>query len=238
MRRVNGGLALVLLAGCVSGNVRSAPPVAVRSSLDCAPESFPQRLPGAELLVDTAGLSSSLRELAASSEPADGTVVLTMAYQEDGLNMRRDLLAHDIQPYVADSVQKLVFAHRRTLPEATQEWGVRLLIDLGDPISYRVEHREFCPPRPRDVELETAMSSYLSTGARYDAGARVRTVVFRAAIHPAGYVDGGTVVRGETSGSTMERDLLIYLRQFSFEPATLDGVPVYGHIDVPVRVRL
>lgn len=234
-------MALALpLVGCASGGQQITPDLSMRTSLRCEIESVPETLPAAADLVDTRELNADLREM---QEGFDSSLVhgrqiaVSMAYQMDGLNMRREILSHDTEPVVADSVQKLVFAHRKQLPEAEEEWGVRLLIDLDDDFTYRVERREFCPPRPRNPEMESAMSTYLGSGVRYQGGGRVRTVVVRVLVHPAGYVAGGSLIRGGVTGSSFEQELLTYVRQFSFEPATVDGAPTYGYIDVPVQVR-
>lgn len=244
MLTVNRGsgvlFAVMALAGCASGGVESPSDLDVRTSLECAPEPYPDVLPGPEMLVDTTALSSDLRDLATAFDTAwvhDHFVALTMTYQPDGLNIRRDILAHDTEPVVADSVQKLVFAHRRHLPEAEQEWGARLLIDLGEELGYRTDRREYCPPQPRSRELESAMSTYMGTGLRYRAGTRVRTVVMRVVVHPAGYIDGGMIIRGGSTGSPLEQELLTYVRQFSFIPATIDGIPTYGQVDIPIQIR-
>jgi hypothetical protein len=50
-------------------------------------------------------------------------------------------------------------------------------------------------------------------------------------------VTGGQFIRGAPSGRALKQDVLRFLRQDSFPPALLDGVPVHGPIDVPSRVR-
>ncbi len=66
---------------------------------------------------------------------------------------------------------------------------------------------------------------------------RERTVFMRVLVHPAGCVQGGQVVRGVPSGSTLEQDLFRWIRQFSFHRAQRDGKPVPGWIEVPVVLR-
>lgn len=234
-----GGIVL-WLAGCASGSGQRQPDSGVRTASRCEVEAYPEALPSPDLLVDTAGLNADLHELMEavdSGSVAERQIVMTLAYQPDGLNMRRDVLMHDTEPFIADSVQKLVFARRLELPESPEEWGVRLRIGLDGGVSYRVERREYCPPRPRDPEIESAMRTYVGSGPRYRGGVRVRTVVVRATIHPAGYVENGTIIRGGVIGSSFEQRLIDYLRQFSFAPATIDGAPAYGDIDIPVQVR-
>jgi hypothetical protein len=204
----------------------------------CTPESFPQQLPAAAALVDTASLTTAIRELRRGATADSGTVLLSLGFERDGINIRRDVLRHTLSPVVADSIQKLVFAHRRTAPASEQPWGARLRIGLGGAVSYTVERREHCPPRPRDRELESAAEQFMGTGLSSRGGRLERTVLLRVLVHPGGYVADAKIVRGEASGGTLERNLTDFIRRYLFEPASLDGVPVYGHVDVPVRVRV
>jgi hypothetical protein len=229
-----------MLTGCGAsraGGLDGDPVFAIREASVCRAETHPAELPVPAEIVDTAALSAALRELRSSYQLPGGHVVLTMFYQADGLNIRRDLVEHSIPPMLADSVQKLVFASRSEVPEAAQEWGVRLVIDLDEHISYRVAHREYCPPRPLSPQLESQMRSFFSTGVRYRGGARERDVVVRVGVLPSGIVGGARGIRGADPGSQVERDLVTYVRQFAFQPATLDGYPVVGEIDIPVRIR-
>jgi hypothetical protein len=229
-----------VLAGCGpsrAGGSEGDPAFAMRDAAGCRLETLPERLPAPGEIVDTAALSAGVREIRSSYTFPDGHVVLTMFYQADGLNIRRDLVEHSLPPMLADSVQKLVFASRREVPEASREWGVRLVIDLGERISYRIAHREYCPPRPRNPELESRMRSFFSTGPRFRGSLRERDVVVRVAVLPSGIVGGARVIRGADSGSQVERELATYVRQFAFQPATIDGYPIHGEIDLPVRIR-
>ena len=81
------------------------------------------------------------------------------------------------------------------------------------------------------------MASFNGTGVRYRGGARERVVLMEATVAPGGYVDDARILRGAAPGSSLEMQLRNALRQYSFEPASLDGVPVYGAVTVPVRTR-
>jgi hypothetical protein len=203
----------------------------------CTLESFPQQLPAASALMDTASLTTAIRELRRGAAIDSGSVLLSLGFEPDGVNIRRDVLRHTLSPLVADSIQKLVFAARRTAPTAEQPWGARLRIGLGGEVSYGVERREYCPPRPRDRELESAMEEFMGTGLRSRGGRLERTVLLRVLVNPGGSVAEARVIRGEASGGTLERNLTDFIRRYLFEPASLDGMPVPGHIDVPVRIR-
>ncbi len=233
---------MILAGGCVAAPLQSAAPSeagsVVRQLRRCIPEEFPPKLPQAALLVNTRSLTPAIRELQEAAKVDSGSVILSLAYERDGLNIRRDVLRHTVPQLVADSIQKLVFANPRTPTTAGQPWGVRLRIGLGGEVSYTVERREYCPPRPRDRELESAAEGFVGPSLRARGGVVERTVLLRVLVHPGGYVANAKIIRGEASGGTLERNLADYIRRYLFDPASLDGVPVYGHIDVPVRVRV
>lgn len=238
-RRPLGALcAVALAAGCGGRGLAPAPaPSEVRLTRECRVETYPARLPAPEALVDTAALSPGLRALRDSARLPGGEVLLTLWYQPDGVNVRRDVMRHSVTPTVADSVQELVFAALRRAPEMPAPWGTRLRVDMGGGVGYEVARREHCPPRPRSNTLESAMAEYQGTGVGYRAGVRVRTVLMHVTVHPSGFVEDARILRGAPAGGTLERQLRDQLRQYSFYPAVLDGLPVRGVIAVPLRIR-
>jgi hypothetical protein len=234
--------ALVLLGGC--GASRAVPldreavlltGTSPRSSY-CTVEGRPRELPGADIVVDSARLVRSVAELVGSDPPATGHVLLTLAFDADGLNSRREVIEQAARPLLADSVQKLVFAALRQVEETEEEWGVRLRIELTDPVELRVGRREFCPPTSRNPQIEDAMRRTIPLGIRYRGGRRERVVPVRVLVGPAGTVRDAQVTRGVLHGSTVERAIADHMRQFLFEPATLDGFPVAAWVEIPIRV--
>lgn len=206
-------------------------------SIGCQVERDPEQLPAVDAVVDSAMLAASVRELS-HPEPLDpGYVLLTLTYDREGINVRRDIIEHNIRPLMADSVQRLVFAARRQVEETEREWGVRLRVDVAEPVMLRVGRREFCPPVPRSREVAEAMERTHLMAPRFRRGARERVVHMRALVGERGIITSAHVARGELRGSTVERELAEYLRQFLFTPATLDGVPTSGWVTIPVRIR-
>lgn len=242
VRRAGPGTlcALVLLLGACGGGARpshSPDLPQVRQTRACRPEEFPARLPALAALVDTGALTPALRQLRDSSGVAGGEVVLTLWYEPDGVNIRRDVVQHSVAPLLADSVQELVFASLAQAPAMEAPWGARLRVDLAGEVSYALGRREFCPPRPRSFALEGEMAAYMGTGVRYRGGAPERTVLMQVTVAAAGFVEDARVLRGAPSGGTLEKQLRDQVRVYSFYPAVLDGVPVRGEIAVPIRVR-
>jgi hypothetical protein len=240
---ISPGKALIctlLLSACGVNRQPLAGPgveMSIRNVHQCVAESTAAGLPPVETVVDVERLGSRIADLLESSERSGGQVLLTLWYDAQGMNIRRDLLRHELEPAVADSVQKLVFASLRPMPAARSEWGARLRIRAGEEVNMELEPREYCPPRPRSPGLEAAMAEFMTTGTRYRGGRRERSVLVGVTVHPLGYVRGARIIRGGTPGSSLERELSEYVRQFFFHPASLDGVPVHGEIAVPVRLR-
>ena len=239
-RRRGATLALVaaLLAGaasCVPMRPR-ATDAGLSTTWACVPDTTLAALPAAAALVDVDALTASLAALQGEAS-AGGEVVLTMEYEPDGTNVRRDVLEHSVTPVLADTVQELVFAARRQAPAAAEPWGARLRVRLAQPAAYAVERREYCPPRPRDRQLQFAMERPAMTGTRYRGGDRERTLLVRVRVHPAGYVHSAWLYRGADRGVEFERELFNSVRRYSFYPAMLDGRPVFGEVTVPVRIR-
>lgn len=229
------------LSACGAGT-RPQPGLAadmqVREVYGCRAESLPVELAGAGALVDTARLSPAIRGLwAAGERPAGGDVVMTLWYDGEGVNVRRDLVQHSLTPVLADSLQKLVFAALAPGGSTGFPWGTRLHITAGPQVGYTLEPRQYCPPRPRSRALEAEMEAYLGTGTRYREGRKERTVLMRVRVHPNGWVEDARLERGAPSGGSLEQRLRRELRRFTFVPASLDGVPVYGELSVPIRVR-
>jgi hypothetical protein len=118
------GLTLVLAACVPRGtDARSF------SNGDCRPIPYPEELPAAAELVDTDELARQVAEVWTWAELDPGDVLLTMAYDEEGLNIRRDVIRHSVTPVAADSVQQLVFASLREMEEEERPWTVRLRVE-------------------------------------------------------------------------------------------------------------
>lgn len=213
--------------------------IAVRHQRECVTEAFPQPLPQAGALLDTARLSRELQALLREAELPAAVATFTLWYQPDGVNVRRDLLRHTLPPALEDTVQELVFAALSRAPQMERAWGARLHIGVGGQVAYTTSPREYCPPRPRSRMIQADMDAYqgVVVGARNRGRAVERTVLMEVTVHPAGYVETAKVLRGATSGGTLERQLVEHLRQHSFVPASVDGVPVQGSLAVPVRLR-
>ncbi|HEV2129563.1 MAG TPA: hypothetical protein VGR27_00585 [Longimicrobiaceae bacterium] len=241
IRSAWAGLLLLAVAACA---LVQRPPTARDPSLlttrpapigrDCRVVEVPAELPSAAALVDSAALGAALLELGTTERPVSGHAILSLAYDGFGSNVRRTVIEHDLPQTTADSLQKLVFAHRRALEATEKEWGVRLRLDIGEDVRMRVGRQEYCAARPRD---RTLLSPFDAMSAQYQGpGSRDETVWVRVYLDPVGHVHGLRVERGMVSAA-VENQLLQYVRTLSFEPALTDGVPVSGSTLVPVFVR-
>ena len=138
--------ALLALPACATGNatgrsalLSDAPTVPGRL---CRVSAEPAELPSVDALVDSAALSAAAVQVWRAAGAPRGHALFAMGFDREGLNVRRDLLEHRLPQEMADSLQKLVFAHRRTVAQAEHEWGVRLRMDVGEQPVLRVGRRE------------------------------------------------------------------------------------------------
>jgi len=235
-------LLVILLAACATGPaaqdraalLSEAAPVGYRA---CQIVAVPEILPSPQELVDVSALEADVMEFWRDQELDPAHILLSMAYDPDGTNIRRDVIEHSSIPMAADSVQKLVFASLEELPEAEEEWTVRLRLDVSDEVDFRVGRSEYCPPRARDTDMDRAIRSIQFRAPRVERGVRTRTVMVRVTVDPVGRVQAAAPRTGPPMGTDMQQRIFYHMQQFIFEPARLDGAPTVGTIDVPVRVR-
>lgn len=214
-----------------------APPVRDRV---CRVADRPAALPAAADLVDEAGLGADVAALWRSTGlPAEGGyVLLSMRYDREGVNVRRAVLETNVVDAVADSVQRLVFAHRKAAGASDGEWGVRLRVDLGPAPAVRVGRREVCSAAPAARTFRVGGDSWIDL--RGNAAplpmAEPGVVWVRVWLDPRGQVTDARVERAMLR-SQQEQRLLAYVRMLSFTPATEDGDPVSGQATVPLRLN-
>ncbi len=248
-----GTLSLILTA-CASVRSQQAAPDSSLLGVQTAPLGrvcrvvpLPEELPAAGVLVDSAALHAALIELQEDRTMApQGHALLSLAYDRFGINVRRTVVDHDLPAVVADSVQKLVFAHRQEVP-AGEEWGLRLRIDLGEEIAMRVGRQEFCLPRVRDRGITSPTADQLpATGVqtppavnlweRTGRGMREEVVWVRVFLDPQGRVEGAQIERGLLTGMA-EAQVFQHVGAMHFEPALQDGIPVSGSLVLPLTIR-
>jgi TonB family protein len=242
---------LLALSGCSALTGGAPPRASLLSEAPTAPgrpcrvAAEPDELPSVAALVDSAALSAAAVELWRAAGAPRGHALFAMGYDADGLNVRRDLLEHRLPQALADTLQKLVFAHRRPVDAADQEWGVRLRMDLAEQPVLRVGRRELCAAIPRDSrvagygpfsgatfgdvrerEASTAMMPVTGNG----------TVWVRVALDASGNVTDARLERTFARGG-WERRVLTYVRAISFVPATEDGFPVPAQLVFPLRLN-
>jgi hypothetical protein len=205
--------------------------------VQCAPETYPAELPAVASVLDSARLELMVRELVrGDTDRAAGYIMITLEFDTAGKSTRRAVIEHSAPRAVADSIHRMLFGVRREVEPADSAWGVRVRIDLGDPIRMRTGRREFCPPIARDRQLAFAMEGYNPVGFRYRGGVGERVVHMRSLIGATGNVYTSHMERGGLRGSQLERNIALYLRQFLFVPATVDGFDTPAWVIIPVRI--
>jgi TonB family protein len=210
----------------------------------CRISPHPATLPGADALVDSAALSAAAAEAWRAAGSPAGHVLLALRYDRDGVNVRREVIEHRGDAALADTLQKLVFAHRRRVEPADHEWSLRLRLDLGHAPRMRVGRTEMCSPRLRNA-AEGGLGNSVG-GAWGDvrdpfappAAAELHgpgTVWVRVALDSRGNVTDARVERSLGRLSSENR-LLNYVRSIAFIPAMEDGYPVPGQLSMPLRL--
>ncbi len=246
-------LALAALALAGAGCAAGPRPVSRATLLSDAPRAGdtgcrvsarPAELPAAEALVDVAALNADVAKVwAASGRPA-GYVLFSMRYDRDGTNVRRAVLESSASPALADTLQKLVFAHRRRAAPADGEWAVRLRLDLGAAPAVRVGRHEVCRPAPRDLDRRMAGIGYDVRNRFYASAPTTPTaadpqmVWVRVRLDARGNVTEARIERSLVRAPNWEARVLSYVRTLSFVPATEDGYPVPGETSIPISARI
>ncbi|HEX2202949.1 MAG TPA: hypothetical protein VHG91_06615 [Longimicrobium sp.] len=206
----------------------------------CRPVHAPEALPGPAELLEAAFAPAAVEAWTAAGRPAAGYVLLSMGYGRDGMNIRRAVIEHNVSDALADTLQKLVFAHRRAVAPAREEWGVRLRVDLAETPALRVGRREFCRPSPREAGYRAVSTAFdvretspwsVNEPLLSDGG----LVWVRVSLDEAGLVTDARVERSPVRGPWEVR-LLNYVRSIPFYPALEDGYPVAAETRIPVRV--
>ena len=239
--------AALALSACASPGGRQPP---TRASLlsdspvppdrGCTIAAFPADLPAADLLVDSAALVRDAAALWRASGAPPGHALVALRYDVFGLNVRRDVVEHRLPSALADSLQKLVFAHRRSVERERREWGVRLRLDLDEQPELRVGRSQSCPARlahgmdPRDTRLG-AGSGWAPGAAFRGVASGAARVTVRVTLDPRGHVVDARVERATRRIS--EHQVISYVRSLLFEPATEDGHPVAGQTVVSFFTR-
>lgn len=243
--------ALALLVAPLVACATAAPggPAASTASFDarradrvCRVAEHPAVLPGAAELVDEAAFRAALRQAWKSAGSPPGHVLFSLRYDRGGLNVRRAVVEHTVTEALADSLQRILFAHRRQAAAAPWEWGVRLKVELGEEPAMSVARHEVCRPTPRERGDRLALGSAF-TDIREDhfptpgssTVLNTSVVWVRVRLDAAGAVTDARVERGMLRGP-WETRLLGYVRTIAFLPALEDGHPVPGETTIPVRL--
>jgi len=208
----------------------------------CRVAATPARLPAAGDLLDVEAFRAAAASLwTAAGRPA-GQLTFSVRHSADGTQVRRAVIESSVPEVLGDTLRQLVFALRRQAPAAPAEWGVRLRVDLAEPVALSVARHEECVPRPRDWEYRAAGNRFDVRDVRgSEAATPSLTDLSVAWVHvwldDRGNVTEARVERG-SGGRAAEQRLLNYVRAMAFVPATEDGFPVPGELTLPVRLSL
>jgi hypothetical protein len=201
----------------------------------------PAQLPAAAELVDEQAFDAAAQKLWEGAGKPHGYVLFSVRHSPDGAQVRRAVIESSLPEGMADSLQKLVFAYRRQAPASRDEWGVRMRVDMGQPVALRIGRRESCNPQPRNWEYRTANNPFdAREQSPWGSGTAVMTDPSVVWVHVQ-LNERGTVTDARVERSIVrisEQTLLTYVRSMAFIPATEDGYPVPGELTLPVRLSM
>jgi hypothetical protein len=199
------------------------------------PEALPQ--PG-ELVDAEAFRAAAARLWVRAGRPA-GHVLFTVRHDAEGVQVRRAVVESTVPAALADSLQALVFAHRRVTPRAPEEWGVRLRVELAEEMAMTVGRRRLCAPRAREEERITANPFDIRERGLSSPAARPLTdssiAWVRVHVDARGRVVDAAVERGVRRGLSEQR-VLNQARSLAFYPALDDGYPIPSVTTVRLRL--
>jgi hypothetical protein len=201
---------------------------------ECSVAQAPEPLPPADLMVDSAGLTRAVQELARGREVREGYALLSLAFDRNGWNSRRSVIDHDLPAAFTDSLQRLVFTHRREVPPG-QPWGARLRVRLGEQPRLDVGRQEICAPRLLDRSLAASPGGF-DVRDRQPPGPLSGIAWIRVLVSESGAIVDALVEQGP-AGMRSEGAVLARVRILAFEPALVDGIPVASWARLPISAR-
>ncbi|HKP75490.1 MAG TPA: energy transducer TonB [Longimicrobiaceae bacterium] len=231
-------VSVATLQACAPRGLASAP--ASARDRACTVVRDPAVLPSPGDLLDVGRFRADANRLWSEDGRPRGAVVFSLRHAADGAQVRRAVIESTVDTLLADSLQRLVFAHRRQAPASAAEWAVRLRVELGDSMALAVGRPVECAARPREWAFRASGGSFdvregdaMASAAQppTDAG----TVWVRVRVDASGQVTDARVERGIRRGGWEER-LLNWVRTQAFDPATEDGYPVPAELTLPVRL--
>ncbi|CAN5620786.1 hypothetical protein BH23GEM6_BH23GEM6_03090 [soil metagenome] len=200
----------------------------------CRLQPLPEQPLSVDLLVDSAALAAAILPLHRAA--GEGYLIFSMQVDRNGWNSRRAVIEHDLSATLADSVQSLLFTNLRHT-EPGEPWGVRLRVDIKDPIRFRLGQQELCEARLRThSDLVRSANMFDVRSSEMGPMAGHTTVWLAIDIEPSGTISD---VRIQRTPQTIRNTapLLNFGHSLSFDAASLDGIPVASTAIVPVRLR-
>jgi TonB family protein len=233
-------LTVLAAAACAPPRPADSPTAADAGSRQrCAESPVPAALPAPGELVDAEAFRTAAGRLWEGAGRPAGHVLFSVRHAPDGVQVRRAVIETTVPSPLADSLQALLFAYRREMPRAAEEWGVRLRVELGEAMAMSVARRRLCAPRPREEERMATNAFDVRDPGAGSAGALPSTdadlVWVRVRLDAAGRVTDASVERGVRRGAWEQR-VLNYVRTMAFYPALEDGYPVPGETTLPLRL--
>ncbi|PYO88104.1 MAG: hypothetical protein DMD66_08440 [Gemmatimonadetes bacterium] len=185
---------------------------------DCKETRFPEQLPAAHEIIDSADAIAELKTVGALSDHMLFSLVYTDA----------DSFPH-VSPLEGADVQSAFVLLRSIWPQKpSATWAVRVRVEGGASPRLDVERSVYCPPQPEKVSgpPQQRMRVELREGDhRPPPGTGRITVRLEALIDEAGNVLSARVT--QSSGlSDFDEQIMRQYQMRHFQPALMDGQPI------------
>lgn len=195
----------------------------------CEPTTLPQHLPAADALIDSALVAAVMSQALEGNR--DGLLV-SLRFLDGASTPAMTLLAND--SVTADSAQRVLDVlrpHLRPITLQERSWGVRLRVRGGATPTVQLERSLYCPPvmaeriERASVTRRVVVASPGSIPPRSSTASRPRTIDAELAISADGAVTEVKMRRG-TGVPELDDEVLVLMRQRTYRPALLDGIPI------------
>jgi hypothetical protein len=188
----------------------------------CMSAILPSALAGADVLVDSASIMTSLR--VAPPEHAVISIVVTDLDNSEHVSRIPESQSQD-----ADSLRSLIAAHLRSVSTIDAPWGARLILTTGPTLAMSLAPAVYCEAKPGERDAR-ATTTRVMTDAEIQDLQSSRPFIIRMWITAKGTVARAVFVQS-TGNSTRDNDVITSARNRRMVPATLDGVPISSVYD-------
>lgn len=187
----------------------------------CTIAAVPLVLPAVESLLDTATMPIYLAQ--GGLVDASGSTLFSIKFDSSGRPTRARAIESTLTDQARDNLQLAVATALQSQPPG-DDWGVRVRIDLGPAVLYRVGRGEVCAPAPIEVLGDRATLEPAHLDDRV-IDKRVQVIRFNVLVGADGTVLDAKLI-GSMENSALADDMQRFLMSERWKPGLDDRIPV------------